>query len=271
MTEEQANPYNQRKEWHDIEEKAFTSSDSLFVPPKKPAREVESPDEESATSQDSVDWKKRYSDLKSHYDKDKVSTKQEMEQIKAQLKALSNPTEQPKENQVDMEDFKSRNEEVYNASKTIVEQEVNPLREELKELREREQKLKAKEAKLELLRLHPDFDTIVSDDEFHQWAEEQPQELQNWIYKNPDNASLAAKAIDFYKASKGMGKQAPQASEQKVDPNVDAASFIGSRATSIDSAEPKIWTRQEIKRLTPRQYAQYEAEIDQAILEGRVR
>ena len=77
LKEEQANPYNQKKAWHTGEDKPFESSESLFF--EKPSNEVDESDEiEMAKQQEVVeqtdtpykkpDYKKRYDDLKRHYD-----------------------------------------------------------------------------------------------------------------------------------------------------------------------------------------------------------
>ena len=39
-------------------------------------------------------------------------------------------------------------------------------------------------------RKHPDFDDVRNSDDFHGWAKEQPKSIQDWIYKNADDADL---------------------------------------------------------------------------------
>ncbi len=39
---------------------------------------------------------------------------------------------------------------------------------------------------------------------------EQPEQIQDWVYNNPDNVALASKAIDLYKLETGVTqKQQP--------------------------------------------------------------
>ena len=77
LKEEQANPYNQKKAWHTGEDKPFESSESLFF--EKPSNEVDESDDIEMAKQEEVveqndtpykkpDYKKRYDDLKRHYD-----------------------------------------------------------------------------------------------------------------------------------------------------------------------------------------------------------
>ena len=61
-------------------------------------------------------------------------------------------------------------------------------------------------AEVELLKLHPDFVDIREDDDFHNWAEEQPQWVQKALYEN-DNDAMSTRAIDLYKADRNIGKK----------------------------------------------------------------
>jgi glutamine synthetase adenylyltransferase len=58
------------------------------------------------------------------------------------------------------------------------ETQVAKLREELGSIKEREQALEKKNAYEQLLRLHPDFNEIKTDQQFLSWLEEQPALLQ---------------------------------------------------------------------------------------------
>ena len=62
-------------------------------------------------------------------------------------------------------------------------------------------------AEVELLRFHPDFNTIRDSDVFHEWAEEQPKWVQDALYDNDNDARSAARAIDLYKSDKGITKK----------------------------------------------------------------
>ena len=129
-----------------------------------------------------------------------------------------------------------------------------------------------KEAENKLRERHPDFEDIRGDDEFHQWAKTQPEEIQRWIYKNPDNVALASRAIDFYKMEKGIkindGSSKNKSRSQPSRQN--AADFVSTKTTAVDAKQPKIWTQREIAALSIDDYDRFEQEIDLAIREGRV-
>ena len=59
-------------------------------------------------------------------------------------------------------------------------------------------------AEVELLKLHPDFNDIRDNDDFHEWADEQPKWVQDALYENDNDARSAARAIDLYKADRGI-------------------------------------------------------------------
>ena len=46
--------------------------------------------------------------------------------------------------------------------------------------------------------------------------------------------------------------------------------MVSTKTQAIDAKEPKIWTEREIAAMSLDQFDKYEAEIQQAISEGRV-
>ena len=94
---------------------------------------------------------------------------------------------------------------------------------------------------------HPDFEDLRGDDQFHAWAKEQPEQIQDWIYNNPDNVALASKAIDLYKLETGVAQtQQPKRRQQRGS----AADMVSTKTTSVDSKQAKIWTEREIAAMS---------------------
>ena len=137
-------------------------------------------------------------------------------------------------------------------------------------IEEREAKISRREAETKLRERHPDFEDIRGDDGFHEWAKNQPEEIQGWIYNNPDNVSLASRAIDFYKMEMGINIKQPRTQSSRQRSKQDAANMVSTKTTSVETKQPKVWTRREIASLSMDDYDRYEKEIDQAVLEGRV-
>ena len=146
---------------------------------------------------------------------------------------------------------------------------MQALQQKMSVLEQREADIQRREAEETLKFRHPDFEDIRGDDKFHEWAQEQPEAIQGWIYENPDNVTLAIKAIDLYKMESGITTKS-KAKTKQSQPKSSAADFVSTKTTAVDAREPKIWTEREIAALSMNQFDKYESEIDEAILEGRV-
>ena len=268
--EETPNPYNAKKEWHTAEKPNFDSADGLFF--EKPVQAT--PTEEAApeTEQKGTNYKKRYDDLKKHYDQKIASFKQEKQELQA-LAQANKPKYTPPKSEKDLEKFKEENPDLYETLESVAhlrsQEQLQGFQQKLSALEEREKMLSRKEAESTLLSKHPDFEDIRGDDKFHSWAKEQPEQIQDWIYNNPNNVALAVKALDLYKLENNISttkqtKKSPQSSG-------NAADFVSTKTTTVDAKEPKIWTQREIAAMSMRDFDKFENEIDQAIAEGRVR
>ena len=80
-------------------------------------------------------------------------------------------------------------------------------------------------------RVFADFSEIKEDPAFHNWAEAQPQNIQDWIYNNPYDGELAARAITLYKADMGLvnPKDVEEPKTSQAEP--DAATLVPTRNT----------------------------------------
>jgi hypothetical protein len=114
---------------------------------------------------------------------------------------------------------------------------------------------------------HPDFEDIRGNEKFHEWAKAQPDQIQDWIYNNPNNAGLASKAIDLYKLENNI---TAQPTKRKSVSQGSAADMVSTKTKSIDTKQPKIWTEREIAKMSVADFDKYQDEINQAISEGRV-
>ena len=149
--------------------------------------------------------------------------------------------------------------------------EVEALRSKLSVIEQRESEIAAREAETALQERHPDFDQIRGDDGFHEWAQEQPDQIQDWIYNNPDNVTLAVKALDLYKLETGKGQNTQKRRSNRKQPQSSAADMVSTKTTNIDAKEAKIWTESEIAKMSLDQFDRHEEEINIAMIEGRVR
>jgi hypothetical protein len=274
IEEPEANPYNAKKSWHTPDKPNTDDADSLFFAPSQATPE-EAPEEEEVQPKKRTNYKKRYDDLKKHYD-DKVSQfKQREQELEAQARSVQPSYEAPKSVE-DLEKFKEEYPDLYDTVESVAhmrsEQQVGELREQLSAIQMREAEILKREAETTLRERHPDFEDIRGDETFHEWAETQPQQIQDWIYNNPDNVALASKAIDLYKLETGVKPttQTRRSPQRQPVTRESAADIVSTKTTQIDSAQPKIWTEREIAAMSVDQFDKFEDEINQAMSEGRV-
>ena len=278
LKEEQANPYNQKKAWHTGEDKPFESSEGLFF--EKPSTEVNESDEIEMAKQEEIeeqkevpykkpDYKKRYDDLKKHYDN-------KLNEFKHREEELLNQVQQPEytapKTEEELERFKTDYPDVYEVVETVAhmqsESKAKVLEERLSKLQQREQELIRKDAEKRLMDRHPDFEDIRNSDDFHAWAKEQPDSIQKWIYSNADDADLASRALDLFKRDIGM--DVPKETKSSSRTKKSAADMVSTKTTSVEPKQEKIWSEREIAAMSMDEFDKYEKEISDAMQEGRI-
>jgi hypothetical protein len=276
--EEVSNPYNARKPWQQQErKKSLSAAESLYYP-----EDDEEPQQQKATrrkapsSEDepNTNYKKRYDDLKKHYDQ-KLSEFKRKEQDMLEQARAAEPQYQAPKSQEDLDRFREEYPDLYDTVETVAhmrsQHEVEALRSKLSVIEQREAEIAAREAETALQERHPDFDQIRGDDGFHEWAQEQPDQIQDWIYNNPNNVTLAVKALDLYKLETGKGQVTQKKRSNRRQKQNSAADMVSTKTTNIDAKEAKIWTESEIAKMSLDQFDRVEDEIKLAMEEGRVR
>jgi hypothetical protein len=217
-------------------------------------------------------FKKRYDDLKKHYDSTLNKHKEEMSSLRGQLESSTKQFTPPKSKE-ELEAWRKEYPDVYSMVETIAMDKATTQSAELenkfKNLQVQQEQIAKEKAEVELLKVHPDFNDIRSQDDFHKWAGEQDPTIQGWLYENTSNAKLAARAIDLYKMDRGLSNLTKK---EEKDVKKEAAKAISKtrKATDSESPKKKIWTTSEISRLKPHQFEKFEKEIDLARLEGRI-
>jgi hypothetical protein len=269
LEEETANPYNARKSWHVPDDPKKGDADGLFYAPQQATPE-EAPDEEVQPKK-RTNYKKRYDDLKRHYDQKVSEFKQKEEELQAAARAAQ-PVYEPPRSEEELEAFKQEYPDLYSTVESVAhmqsQRQVADLESQLQSMRQREAEILRRDAETTLKERHPDFEDLRGSEEFHEWAKEQPEQIQSWIYENPDNVTLASKAIDLYKLENGITQTKSQPKQQR--PQGSAADIVSTKTTSVDAKQPKIWTEREIAAMSLDQFDKFEEEIKQAMIEGRV-
>lgn len=217
-------------------------------------------------------YKGRYDSLKVHYDKTVNELRSKISDLSNQMqnsKEISSLPKTPEELQTWRKEFP----DVYDIIRTVARMEATDERKaidtKLEQLNVVARQTQREKAEAILLRYHPDFGELRADPAFHSWAKEQPVQIQSWLYENEDDPLLAAKAVDLYKAEKGIKR----ASKPDSKANARDASLAVTRApqapTDRTDDGKRIWKASEVRKLTPRQFERLEEEIDAAIREER--
>ena len=226
-------------------------------------------------TQPNHDYKKRYDDLKSHYDRKQNENKQKLEELEAKTrlaeknKAMADYT--PPKSDEDLEQFKKKYPDVYDVVETISQKQasrqVESLQEEVKTLRKREEDLVVQNAYRELVNAHQDFNELKDSQEFIDWLNTQPSSISDGVTKNSKDSKWAIRVVDLYKADNGVSKSKPNF-------NTSAAqSVTRTKAKSVNTSgnsDKKVWKQSEIQKMNSRTYEKFEKEIDIAFREGRV-
>ena len=284
--ETEANPYNAKKDYIDYEQveanakEPFADANTMAVKKDQPKvvvdtmrsqePEEDTPEEQADKPYQKVDYKKRYDDLKKHYDGRVNSFKSREEELLAEIRTNRPKYKAPKSAE-EIEAFKKEYPDVYGVVETVAHlrssKETEDLKQEIKGLKELNQTVNKEKAEARLARLHPDFEEIRESDDFHNWAEGQPEAIKGWVYGNATNAELASRAIDLFKQDTGKSK-----SNTEVSGDLVAASEMVKVKNSkeIGYGSKKIWTRSQIAAMSQSEFDKNEKAITDAMSEGRV-
>ena len=272
--EEKANPYNQNKSWHDGKETTFESSNNVyFEDPSTNNEESEEEPEKKDRPYKRPNYKKRYDDLKTHYDR-KLNEFKSREQELLDEATKSRPEYKAPKTPEELEQFKRKYPDIFEVVETVShmqsEEKAKVLEERLSSLQLREEELLRKDAEKRLRDNHPDFDELRNSDNFHSWAKAQPESIQTWIYNNTGDADLASRALDLFKKDTGMDSTPKNKRSNSKPSRKSAADMVSTKTTTVDTRQDKIWTEREIAAMSLDQFDKYEEDINQAVSEGRV-
>lgn len=281
--EPKANPYNAKKDWHNVEDKPFVSSNSLFFDTNATTEHDES-DAIEAEKQEieavkdkpykQPNYKKRYDDLKTHYDS-RLNEFKAREQELLDEAVKNRPDYIAPKSPEELEQFKNEYPDVMAVVETVAhlesESKTRVLEERLSALQDRENELVRKDAETNLREKHPDFDEIRNSDDFQEWANLQPESIKDWIFNNPDDATLASRALDLFKKDIGLEvSQSIQPKSNSKQTQQSAADMISTKTTSVNPNQQRVWSEREISAMSVAEFDKYESEISDAMQEGRI-
>ena len=231
--------------------------------------EIEQDKEPEPQGAEERSFKKRYGDLRRHMQEKEKEWSDKFESLQSQLTdATKKEIKLPKSDE-DIEAWTQKYPDVAAIVETIAikkaKEQAAALEDRVKAVDEMRINASREKAEAELMRLHPDFDEIRDSDDFHDWAEEQPKWIQDALYENGNDARSAARAIDLYKADRGI------TGKKKTVSNKDAARSVGtrdSRSRPTDSSTATVILESDVQKMSAQEYEKRSDEIMEAIRTG---
>jgi hypothetical protein len=263
-TEELATPNPYKHPSRNIMDK---ENETTATEESKEKTDEKKPDESPPVGVEDAAFKKRYDDLKRHYDETLSKHKDEIFKLKKEKEIISSqPIFKSKE---DLEEWRKDYPDMYDSVMQLTTEATLKtkleMEEQLLDVKKQQARLSRDRAEVELAKKHPDFKDIRESGDFHDWASVQDSTVQSWLYDNSDNPTSAARAIDLYKYDRGISTK-----KVNLDVNKEAAKAVSKTKTSETPTDKKQWTWSAIKKLKPEEYTKFETEIDKAHREGRI-
>ena len=243
--------------------------EKLVAEQKGEAKEEEVKPEPEPTSAEEKTFKKRYGDLRRHAQQKETDLQEQINQLKEQLDSATKKQIKLPKSDEDIDAWAKQYPDVAGIVETIAikksQEQSKELEERIKKINEMQESATKDKAEVELLKIHPDFVDIREDDNFHNWAEEQPKWVQQALYENDNDALSASRAIDLYKADMGISKK-------KVSDSKDAAfatNTKGSRSKPQSNDESSYLRESQVQKMSATEYEKRSEEVMEAIRSGK--
>ena len=219
--------------------------------------------EDEKLSSEEKTYKKRYSDLRNHLNK-------QAEELKAMKEQLNGSgTMRPPTSDENIEAWANKYPEIAGIVETIAEKKAqekfNTADERLKKIDEMNATAERTKSENEIRAMHSDFDDLRGSDAFHDWAGEQPKWVQDALYENQDDPRSVIRVIDLYKVDNGMDIKG-----KKKDTKSAASAVMTKRTTKPDNDNPAGHLREsQVNRMSAEEYEANADEIMEAIRGGK--
>ena len=228
------------------------------------------PEDDSNLSAEEKSFKKRYGDLRRHSQQQSLTLQKQIDELKEQLTKSTEQQIKLPTSEAELANWARTYPDVAKIVETIAikkaKEQTAALDERFKALDEQDKVTARQKAELELLKLHPDFDTIRDTDDFHNWADEQPKWVQDALYENDTDARSAARAIDLYKIDRNVGKTR---SKKETSSAAEGINTRGSRSTPVSQDTDGVIYESQVNKMTSLQYEKNLEAIQKAMQTGK--
>ena len=242
--------------------------EQLLAEQKGEVKEEAEEQEPEPTSAEEKTFKKRYGDLRRHAQQKEADLQSQIDQLRTQLdESTKKQIKLPKSDE-DIEAWAKEYPDVAGIVETIAikksREQAKALEDKIKQIDEMQVSATKERAEVELLKLHPDFVDIREDDDFHNWAEEQPKWVQQALYENDNDAKSAARAIDLYKADRNIGKKKSTSKDAAFATNTKT-----SRTKPQTNDESSYMKESQVQKMSSQEYEKRADEVMEAIRTGK--
>ena len=215
-------------------------------------------------------FKKRYGDLRRHAQQKEQELKDKIRDLEGQISTATKKAIKLPKSDDELAAWTKEYPDVAKVIETIATKKALELdkgmEDRLKAIAEKEAEAKRMTAESQLLQLHPDFEDIRNDEEFHSWVDRQPSWVQKALYENETDARSAARAIDLYKVDMKI------ADTKKEKSDKGAASLVTAKNTSnvakTKSSQSNQWRESQVAKMKAHEYERNEKAIMEAIQSG---
>jgi hypothetical protein len=225
-------------------------------------------EEQEPASAEEKTFKKRYSDLRRHQQKQADELKAKITDLERQLTEAARKEMKLPKSEEEIEAWTKEYPDVAGIVETIATKKAQEqsvaLEARIKAIDALQVSATKEKAEVELMKLHPDFDEIRESDSFHEWADQQPKWVQDALYDNETDARSAARAIDLYKAD--MKMSAPKSKDKDAAKSV---SVKNARSKPQEDATASYMKESDVQKMSSKEYEKRSDEIMEAIRSGK--
>ena len=228
-------------------------------------KEANTEAKEETLSAEETTYKKRYSDLRKHLNKQS----EEIKELKAKMEEAAKGQLLPPKSDEEIDAWTKKYPEIASIVETkaakIAEEKFAKADKRLQEIDKLTAQAQRSKSEDEIRSMHSDFDDLRSSDEFHNWAEEQPKWVQDALYENQDDPKSVIRVIDLYKIDNDMDVKGKRKSTK------DAASQVKTkRTTKVETNDTSGSFREsDVQRMTAQEYEANSDAIMESIRSGK--
>ena len=230
----------------------------------------EKADNETPDTAEERSFKKRYGDLRRHQQEQKSDFEEQIKSLKSELKSTSTGDMELPSTEEEIAEWASKYPQVANIMQTMAlkaaKDQNETLSSRMKEIDDLQLSANKGKAEAKLLQIHPDFEEIREQDEFHDWVDSQPKWVQDSLYHNEADATSAARAIDLYKLDAGITKK----NKAKKGNSRGAAQEVSSRGGSspTEGSGEQQFLESDVAAMTINTYEENQDAIAKAMRSG---